>query len=189
MRYAATGRAAEGKARHWKPQKIQILERGSIMKLSKNMVEILLEEFKTLSEALPDVQNNIKDKMCAKLTENRVIEISELKEIETILIPIRDQLKQYTDGFPSYLRSIGKMEPEAKDALKSQTDKVREVLKEARELEVDLEWIVNHYLNKIKIQNMKFGYFELNDGKDQTEKKEEAPPEKLEPVSADPEAL
>ena len=46
------------------------------MKLSKNMVEILLEEFKTLSEALPDVQNNIKDKMCAKLTENRVIDVS-----------------------------------------------------------------------------------------------------------------
>lgn len=159
------------------------------MKLSKNMVNILVEEFKALSETLPSVQKNIQDKMSAKLAENRVINATELEEIETIVVPVRDQLKQYTEGFPSYLRSIGKMDQEAKDALKTQSDKVRDVLKEARELETDLEWIVNHYMNKIKIQNMKFGYFELSDDKDRTENKEEAPPEITEPKTADPEAI
>ncbi len=159
------------------------------MKLSRYMVEILIEEFEALSETIPTVQKNIQDKMCSKLAEDRVINISELKEIETMVTPVKDQLQQYTEGFPSYLRSIGKMEPEAKEALKSQSDKVREVLKEARELETDLEWIINHYLNKIKVQNMKLGYFELNDDGEQTETKEEVTPEVPEAIESKEENL
>lgn len=161
----------------------------AVVKLNKTRTEILLGEFAEFKETFLYGKENIQSVMTEKLAENRIIELSEMAEIEKFILPVKEQIKQYTQGFPSFLRSVGKADDEHKKDLEPMLNDVRKVIQEAREIEDDLDWIVNHYTNKIKIQNIKLGYFESDQpptNGDQTEPKEDDPAAQPETAVAQP---
>lgn len=128
------------------------------VKLTTAKAEQLIHNFGTLKEQLPFIKENIQKQMDAKQNIKGVIQPEEADRINAYLEPVLGMLSQYTVGFPSYLRSVGKTE-ESKKPDAAFLDSVREVLQQAREIKEDFDWMKEHFNQQIKLHNMALGDF------------------------------
>jgi hypothetical protein len=128
------------------------------MKITKNQVSTMVKQFDALHNHIAQILNLIQNQMTAKMASSNIISADEADAIHDILVPVRAALREYTENFPSYLRSVGKTTKSGKpdpDFL----GRVRDVLYQARELEDDLIWQEKNCCQQIALHNMSLGAF------------------------------
>lgn len=128
--------------------------------LTKGMVDTMLKDFKELQRSVTKIESSIQDKMDSLLCKNEVITPQMIDQFKLMADPLNKQLEQYTKGFPSFLRSSSKSESKLDGEY---AEKIRDTLKEARELEWNFSWTFEHLSEKIQIHNMALGNFDMLD--------------------------
>ena len=125
-------------------------------RINKIRAELLLQDFAKLKDQVSTIKDLIQTKMDQILVTTDLIKSEEVEQINVLFLPLRLALQEYTKGLPSYLRSVGKMEPQKKPE-KAFLDSVRSVLTEAREIEEDFDWMLERFNHNVTIHNMALG--------------------------------
>lgn len=123
------------------------------IRLSERQVAQLIASFDETKKGVSAVQEIIDNKTATILKEGTVIDDDFMQDLTAIAAPISNQLKQYTDGFRTFSRSMARKKREPDEALQILLEQVRSVRPQAEQLLTDFEWTLQNACDRISIHN------------------------------------
>lgn len=122
-------------------------------KLSAAQVQQLLDTFHEVKAGTSAVQTIIGERTEIAFAANTLIEADFIQGLDAITIPVQNQLRQYTEGFRTFSRSMARKKQEPDDSINALLEKTRVIRPQAEQLLSDFEWTVHNIHERIVIHN------------------------------------
>lgn len=130
------------------------------MKRTINMLQaaLLAAEYEEMMKAVPSIKAQIQDKINLLSVTDEPQE-KDIKDLETALQCVKEQVSFYSNSFRSYSRRNGKLKEEAEKESPENLEKYAAIRQQAEQIISDFEAMGEAVFRRIRIKQMAHGVF------------------------------